>query len=1580
MIHDIKEINFPEYATLDTATVSLSDMGEKTITATVKIDGQIAPDFSYDWIVEFQGERYVHPLRKPQASKENTSLLSQVELTFKHWAIHELSRYFFFAFPSTDSGTAIADKYIAPLSLTLPNFIVALNKVLDYYYGGKIRAEIYSGWQASDEPTTLSISYTYIWDLITKIYDNFGVRWQLATDPEDSSVCVIQIGFPTTELSHIFEYGFDGGLLKLEQQVQSSDIKNILLGRGGDKNLPYRYFKDVDPDNPAWPADPDWIPELKNIYFSELRDSAFRSYVQGWKYRHYDASKTRDKAAVKWAWDKGYNDGKFAPVEYVYDEESIAQYGELWGGLENNEEIYPTIQGVTIGDLGRIDEIVAVEEILTDDIKSVGATEVQTTNIPAPPSRTQEIALPPWVARMPFTSGEFEVPEGKTANLIIGSANFICSTQSVTFKLFDTVHELVPSQILNSAYATVTVDSIEILNTSGTVIAGLTTTAIPSGKYKYRVWLSIKNNYTEKINITVEMPNATLQIGQIQETKWQDVFCVWVKNIWNTEMSGVDAKKYAEKVWSPILGDRIGDSAAMVFSSGFLSISEDYEFIIAAMPEYDTSKTLVKRNEAGNVIATYTSHWKITLAKSDAEYETTGLYLPNTRINAAPGDHFFFTGIDMPYMYYTEAEKRLTAYKQDQLELVSDIKPIRVVTLDKVRINNKQEDEIKSLASQFKLGASLRIADKRFIFKKGKQPYEIQYIQNITYTYQEAMEGSPNILPEINIVLSDSYSTTANPVATIQGEIRDLAKQVGSISNIEQIVRAVGDRVYLRKDGIEDRSYSPTSFSSLLKSLDFRKGEIGGKGWAFFKDDNNNWTLETDRINVRQEMQVNNLVINQITARGGMIIESAAQIEVTRVEETNSGYMCFFDQKQGSVANLFHIDDVAYSHVFSADNISLKFYKRRIVAIDSNSITLTKGYRQITLPDGSADTGVNGAGVPEEGDVIVHFGNYTDKTRQYVKIRDVVGGGYERYLMELDSVNASGKEYYFVGKQDGETPKLFMGDKDRDYLLWQDGQLNIKGRISVESSVGDTSFNDYVNNLIGVNADNLEEKVNEITGSKFENFKTQIDGKVESWFQEEDPSKNWKEESEKAAHDGDMWYNTTSKELKYFRVDYNDRGAVIGTSWEPIEDAKTIKAYETALAAQSAANSKKQIFSDTPYPPYEVNDLWLRKDDEWMICIKRRAEGEFNALDWDVATDYYDNTKTTIDGGIVTSGTIQVAGDTSRVLAGMTGEGYTDDSVRFWAGATKVNRDKAPFRVYQSGAFVASNANITGNIIARTGKIGNLGINGNELIGYNDKNVPTVRLGVGNLPSLNETETIHRTKFLEVVVYRDFTNYPYAAESTLSVDNGDPNAAENLYSQETYGFRMGLKFSNKLNGGAVLSGSILLGSVRFYTRSAASVSEFRGITVGFSGENILPATFQWYVYVQDNYGNNYGEPKYYDMTTTHATLTYEALPSSSELYLRIGIKPGQFTAKGYFLFSFSIMGAGTGYYIRERRTSGEQSVIIASDGLLSMKDGSNYFEYRFGQGFKVISGNVGFRVTSAGVEVIKNGGWVRIDT
>lgn len=227
----------------------------------------------------------------------------------------------------------------------------------------------------------------------------------------------------------------------------------------------------------------------------------------------------------------------------------------------------------------------------------------------------------------------------------------------------------------------------------------------------------------------------------------------------------------------------------------------------------------------------------------------------------------------------------------------------------------------------------------------------------------------------------------------------------------------------------------------------------------------------------------------------------------------------------------------------------------------------------------------------------------------------------------------------------------------------------------------------------------------------------QIDGKIETWFQTSDPASNWTTNAEKAKHVGDMWYNSSTKLLKCYRQTFrfvNGTGTVVYI-WQTIEDKKAIDAYDAASKAQDTADGKRRVFVAQPYPPYDVGDLWV-DGKELRRCITARASGSWNTNDWVVAV-YYDNTQTTIDGGIVTSGTIQVAGDNKSILAGITGNGTASDSIRFWAGASFENRKTAPFRVMQDGSVVMSKAQVEGVINAISGSIGGFRIKQGQ-IGY----------------------------------------------------------------------------------------------------------------------------------------------------------------------------------------------------------------------------------------------------------------------
>lgn len=159
----------------------------------------------------------------------------------------------------------------------------------------------------------------------------------------------------------------------------------------------------------------------------------------------------------------------------------------------------------------------------------------------------------------------------------------------------------------------------------------------------------------------------------------------------------------------------------------------------------------------------------------------------------------------------------------------------------------------------------------------------------------------------------------------------------------------------------------------------------------------------------------------------------------------------------------------------------------------------------------------------------------------------------------------------------------------------------------------------------------------------------------------------------------------------YFDLDDGEIGGrVIFTS---NGQSQSLEDFSTDV--QNQIDEKKRVFVNTPYTPYEIGDLFL-DGNVLRRCKITRLQGAYNEADWVLGVSY-DNTKTTIDGGLVTSGTIQVAGNNNSILAGMTGQGTVADSIRFWAGAAFEDRTNAPFRVHENGKVYATNIHVSGN-------------------------------------------------------------------------------------------------------------------------------------------------------------------------------------------------------------------------------------------------------------------------------------------
>lgn len=356
----------------------------------------------------------------------------------------------------------------------------------------------------------------------------------------------------------------------------------------------------------------------------------------------------------------------------------------------------------------------------------------------------------------------------------------------------------------------------------------------------------------------------------------------------------------------------------------------------------------------------------------------------------------------------------------------------------------------------------------------------------------------------------------------------------------------------------------------------------------------------------------------------------------------------------------------------------------------------------------------------------LYYNTDSGKVWRYVKIQWRPKPGFapgtfyvwqELQDSELAQAIAIANEALELGKEKNRiftstpVPPYDVGD------LWVQGATGDIMRCKTARESGAFTSSDWEKASKYTDDSALKNFINGDFANAIDTMTEQIDGKIETWFQTLDPASNWTTDAEKAKHVGDMWYNSSTKLLKCYRQTFRFVNGIrtVVYIWQTIEDKKAIDAYDAASKAQDTADGKRRVFVAQPYPPYDVGDLWV-DGKELRRCITARESGSWNTNDWVVAV-YYDNTQTTIDGGIVTSGTIQVAGDTKSILAGITGNGTASDSIRFWAGASFENRKTAPFRVMQDGSVVMSKAQVEGVINAITGSIGGFRIQQGQ-IGY----------------------------------------------------------------------------------------------------------------------------------------------------------------------------------------------------------------------------------------------------------------------
>lgn len=157
----------------------------------------------------------------------------------------------------------------------------------------------------------------------------------------------------------------------------------------------------------------------------------------------------------------------------------------------------------------------------------------------------------------------------------------------------------------------------------------------------------------------------------------------------------------------------------------------------------------------------------------------------------------------------------------------------------------------------------------------------------------------------------------------------------------------------------------------------------------------------------------------------------------------------------------------------------------------------------------------------------------------------------------------------------------------------------------------DTSVNDFIQNTYD---------------PKIEDIQTQIDGKIDTYFYDYEPTLSnvpasaWTTDELKTVHNGDLFFwKTKGYTYRFLKIDSV-------WQWFRIKDSQIDKAMKDASNAQDTADSKRRVFVTTPAPPYDVGDLWAQGGNgDLMRCKVAKASGTFVTTDWEKAVKYTDD-------------------------------------------------------------------------------------------------------------------------------------------------------------------------------------------------------------------------------------------------------------------------------------------------------------------------------------------------------------------
>lgn len=379
-------------------------------------------------------------------------------------------------------------------------------------------------------------------------------------------------------------------------------------------------------------------------------------------------------------------------------------------------------------------------------------------------------------------------------------------------------------------------------------------------------------------------------------------------------------------------------------------------------------------------------------------------------------------------------------------------------------------------------------------------------------------------------------------------------------------------------EGINAKGTSTLEQIKLVGDILSSNFATGSTGFGIYKDEQGNYHLDIDFVDIRKRLNVESLQVNQATYVGGKQYNSDGII-CNKVEDKGTFWRCYFrttDAEGRIIYNPFVVDDLANCETFNLKSGN-HYYWRAVVGIGDDFIDLSK-----------SDC-ISGSDDPLAGDNIVHLGNKTNPERQGTILWDSVtaGGPYIRIYKGINSYTM---------------PEPLI---DLNTVL---SEISAK----------------FINQATGKD---IDDTINDLQ-TDMDLVREQTDKEYTLWFFDYDPTlenlpaSEWTTDELKTMHEQDMFYNRLTGHGYRFEKDGSS------WSWNDITDHLTLKALEDASKAQDTADGKRRVFVSQPKDSdvYDIGDMWVNatysgegvayKNDS-LVCITAKAKGAaFSIKHW----------------------------------------------------------------------------------------------------------------------------------------------------------------------------------------------------------------------------------------------------------------------------------------------------------------------------------------------------------------------------